>query len=142
MRNTKHPHIKLRAFQDTDGPEFVNILKLNSQYGYPEVEGIAAMQRVADCEAAVFIVAEVAQRPYGFIKGIYDGSRALIHLLSVHPDMQRQGIGSALVEAIRAEFKRRGAPSLSVTVTEHSAKFWKKQGFQSLPVFLMLQDSI
>ena len=120
----------------------VEILKANYQYGYPEVEGVEAMQRVAACDAAIFIVAAVDARPCGFIKGIYDGSRAIIHLLSVHPAMQHSGIGTALVRAFRAECKARNAPTLSVTVTEQSAGFWEKQGFERLPVFVMLEDPI
>ena len=58
------------------------------------------MQRVAACEAAIFLVAEVDGMARGLIRGIYDGSRAMIHLLSVHPDAHGQGIGKALVESI------------------------------------------
>jgi len=135
-------NIILRPFHESDGVELVEILKLNEQYEYPDVEGIASMRRVAACEAAIFIVAEIAQRPCGFIKGVYDGSRALIHLLTVHPEKNNSGIGSTLIKAFRAECLDRCASSLSVTVTEQSTGFWEKQGFKSLPVFLMLQESI
>ncbi|MBX3011806.1 MAG: GNAT family N-acetyltransferase [Caldilineaceae bacterium] len=134
--------IAIRPFQAADAPDLVEILKLNGQYGYAAIEGEAAMNRVAACDAAIFLVAETPHGPYGFIRAIYDGSRALIHLLSVHPDGQQSGIGQALVDAVRRECAQRGAPSLSVTVTEQSAGFWEKQGFKRLPVFLMLQESI
>jgi ribosomal protein S18 acetylase RimI-like enzyme len=130
----------IRAFRETDIPSLVKILELNGQYGYPEVEGPEAMKRVAKCAAAVFLVAEAHEQPCGFIKAVYDGSRALIHLLSVHPRHQRSGIGRALVHAAVAELQRRGAPSVSVTVTEKSTGFWERIGFKRLPVFLMLQE--
>ena len=44
------------------------------------------MRRVAACTATVFLLAEVQGQPQGFIRAVYDDSRALIHLLSVHPD--------------------------------------------------------
>ncbi len=97
------------------------------------------MKRVANCNAAVFLVAAVANKPYGFIKAVYDGSRALIHLLSVHPDYLHSGIGSALVDAVSTELVRRGAPTVSVTVTEKSLGFWEKEEFERLPVILMLK---
>jgi GNAT superfamily N-acetyltransferase len=131
--------VSIRPFTETDTARLVAILQYNGQYHYPEIEGPAAMRRVADCEAAVFLVAEVAGQPQGFIRAVYDGSRALIHLLSVHPDFQHEGIGRALVEAVEAELQRRGAPSVSVTVTERSAQFWEKQGFVPVPVSLMLK---
>ena len=131
--------IRTRSFIESDIEYLVEILQLNGQYGYPQVEGPEAMKRVAACDAAVFLVAETRGRPCGFIKAVYDGSRALIHLLSVHPHHQRSGIGGALVDAMLAELSRRGAPTVSVTVNEKSAGFWKKQGFSRLPVFLMLK---
>lgn len=100
------------------------------------------MTRAAACPAAIFLVADSPRGPRGLIRAVYDGSRAMIHLLSVHPEAQGSGVGTALVEAARAECRRRGAPSLSVTVTEQSAGFWERQGFVRLPVFLMVQDSI
>lgn len=131
--------ILIRPFTETDTARLVAILQHNEQYHYPEIEGPAAMRRVAACEAAVFLVAEVAGHPQGFIRAVYDGSRALIHLLSVHPDFQHEGIGQALVRAVEAELQRRGAPSVSVTATERSAQFWEKQGFLPVPVSLMLK---
>ncbi len=131
--------IRVRTFRPSDIPYLIQILKLNGQYNYPDVEGSDAMKRVANCDAAIFLVAQVEKVPRGFIKAAYDGSRALIHLLSVHPDHQRSGIGSMLVDAVSAELLRRNAPSVSVTVTAKSAGYWKKKGFKRLPVFLMLK---
>lgn len=131
--------MKIRNFADSDSSELVEILRANNQYACPEVEGPASMKRVANCEAAVFLVAEVEGRPRGLIKAVYDGSRAMIHLLSVHPEAQNQGIGKALVESVEREFARLGVSSVSVTATEQSAAYWEKSGFGKLPVFLMLR---
>lgn len=131
---------RIRDFSERDIPRLVEILELNEQYDCPEVEGPTAMERAANCDAAVFLVAEVEGQPCGFIRGVYDGSRAVIHLLSVHPDHQRLGIGKALVDATIGEFLNRDAPTVSATVTEESIEFWKRQGFRRLPVFLVLKD--
>ena len=132
--------VQIREFKESDIPRLVEILQLNGQYSYPHVEGPESMRRVAECEAAVFLVAEVAGTPCGFIRAIFDGSRALIHLLSVDPDCQRRGIGSALFNAVCSELACRGAPTVSVTVNEQSAVFWEKKGFKRLQVFLMLKE--
>jgi N-acetylglutamate synthase-like GNAT family acetyltransferase len=131
--------VGIRPFAETDCNALIDVLQRNGQFGYPDVEGAAAMRRVAACEAAVFLVAEVDGQARGLIRAVYDGSRALIHLLSVHPDVQRRGIGRDLVAAVEAELRRRGAPSVSVTVTETSAGFWERHGFSRLPVQLMLK---
>ena len=132
--------VGIRPFADGDCDALIEVLQRNGQYGYPEVEGAAAMRRVAACAAAVFLVAEVDGQARGLIRAVYDGSRALIHLLSVHPDIQRRGIGGDLVAAMEAELQRRGAPSVSVTVTDASASFWERHGFRRLPVHLMLKE--
>ena len=142
MTEPKTAAIQTRGFRESDIRRLVEILELNGQYGYPDVEGPDAMKRVAACEAAVFIVAEASGLPCGFIRGVYDGSRALIHLLSVHPDFHHAGIGTALVQAASAEFCRRGAVTISVTVTDKSSAFWKKQGFRSLPITVMLKEKL
>lgn len=132
--------IEIRDFRPEDGPKLVSILKLNDQFAHPDIEGTEAMGKVARCEATVFLVAETAEgKVAGCIKAVYDGSRALVHLLSIHPEHQRQGIGTALVHTATDELAARGAPTVSVTITDESAAFWTKLGFGRVPVFLMLK---
>jgi len=131
---------EMRRFKESDMDCLVEILKLNDQYKYPIIDGPSAMRRVANCEAAVFLVAEVEKQPCGFMRAVYDGSRALIHLLSIHPDYQNRGIGSALIEAVCAELFRRGAPTVSATITEQSVSFWEKKGFRRTPAFVVLKE--
>ncbi|HUR21612.1 MAG TPA: GNAT family N-acetyltransferase [Vicinamibacterales bacterium] len=133
--------IHVRPFHAADADDLVDILTRNGQFGHPDVEGATAMRRVAACEAAVFLVAEGEGRPQGFVRAIYDGSRALIHLLSVSPEAQHRGIGRTLVDAAQTELRRRGAPTVSVLVNDASAAFWQKQGFHALPVYLMLKTT-
>lgn len=130
----------IRPFTEGDIPNLVEILVLNNQYAFPEIEGPDAMQRVAACDAAIFLVAEVDGQARGLIRGVYDGSRAMIHLLSVHPEVHGQGIGEALVNAMYAELRQWGAPTVSVTVMDDSAGYWAKNGYEPLPVYLMLRE--
>ena len=126
----------IRDFQLTDRDEIVEILKLNNQYGFPEVDGPEAMKRVKACSAAVFLVCEIDGRVVGVVRGNYDGSRAIVHQLSVHPAYKKQGIGTALVKEIVNRFQRMGAPTVSATVTEESLPFWQKVGFRKTKVLL------
>ena len=130
--------MQIRKFEVSDIEELIEILRLNDQYGCPEVDGPDAMKRIQLCKAAVFLVCEVNGKAVGLIRGIYDGSRALIHQLSVHPKHQGRGIGKTLVKEIAKEFRKKGAPSVSATVNEKSLEFWKKGGFERVPVFLVL----
>jgi len=130
----------IRPFRVTDEDNIVDILKRNGQYDYPSIEGPEAMERVAKCGAAVFLVAEISSTVVGCIRATYDGSRAMIHLLSVLPEYQGLGIGTGLFESVVHILSARGASTISVTVTDSSEDFWSKLGFDKLPVFLMLRD--
>jgi N-acetylglutamate synthase-like GNAT family acetyltransferase len=130
-----------RPFKSTDAESIVEILKKNRQYDYPDIEGPEAMSRVAECPAAVFLVAEINPKVAGCVRATYDGSRAMIHLLSVLPELQNRGIGTSLVKAVVSVLSSRGAPTVSVTVTDASEVFWSKLGFDKLPVFLMLRET-
>jgi N-acetylglutamate synthase-like GNAT family acetyltransferase len=95
------------------------------------------MKRVKSCRAAVFLVCEVDGKIVGVVRGNYDGSRAMIHQLSIHPAYQRQGIGTALVMEIVTRFLQLGAPTVSATVTKESLSFWLKVGLRKTKVFLV-----
>ena len=127
----------IRGFEHNDADQIVAILKLNNQYAFPEVDGPEAMMRVKACIAAVFLVFEIDGKVVGVIRGSYDGSRAMIHQLSVHPTYQRRGIGRVLVEEIVKKFKEMGAPTVSATITERSFPFFQKVGFRKIDVFLV-----
>lgn len=132
--------VTVRGFREGDEPFLVEILQKNHQYGSPSVDGPEAMRRVAQNSAAAFLVAVEGDVPVGFVRGVYDGSRAMIHQLSVYPEQQREGIGTRLVREISQEFARRGAPTVSATVTSNSIAFWERIGFERLEVFLALGD--
>jgi len=129
--------VLIRDFQLADTSQIVEILKLNSQYGFPEVDGPEAMKRVKACGSAVFLVCEMEGKVVGVVRGNYDGSRAMIHQLSVHPAYQRRGIGTALVKEIVERFQQIGAPTVSATVTEESLPFWQRVGFRKTKAFIV-----
>jgi ribosomal protein S18 acetylase RimI-like enzyme len=120
----------IRDFAPEDSEALVEILRANLQYADPATEGPEAMLRVHRCQAAVFLVAEEGGKPVGLSRGVYDGSKALIHIVSVHPTYQGRGIGTALVRETARRFKERGATNLAVTVPGDNLEFWKKQSFR------------
>jgi GNAT superfamily N-acetyltransferase len=132
--------MRVRDYRRSDAEHLVEILKVNGQYEYPHVEGPDAMDRVAACGAAVALVAEVDGQVVGYIRAVYDGARALIHLLTVQPDYQRKGVGAALLAAVEVELRKRGATGTAVTVTEASLSYWERMGFKRVPAFLMLKE--
>jgi len=129
--------MKIREARSSDINKIVEIITLNNQFGITEVDGSEAMQRVINCKAAVFLVCEINRKVVGTIRGVYDGSRALIHQLSVHPTYQKRGIGSSLVMHIISKFQQLGALTVSATITERNAPFWYRIGFKKTKAFLV-----
>ena len=119
----------IREFRSSDSMALVEILRANQQYGHPDIDGPEAMEKVRQCQAAEFLVAEIEGDPVGMIRGTFDGSRAVIYLASVRPSHKRQGIGADLVREIARRFKARGALSLAVIVPG-DAGFWKAMHFR------------
>jgi ribosomal protein S18 acetylase RimI-like enzyme len=119
----------IRDFVPADCDSLVEVLKANLQFGLPEIDGPKAMLRVCDCDAAEFLVAEEKGRVVGLIRGVFDGSRAIVSLVSVHPDYQRRGIGTALVSEIARRFKAKGSNHLSV-IAAGNLDLLKKMGFK------------
>jgi ribosomal protein S18 acetylase RimI-like enzyme len=120
----------IREFQPEDAQALVKILRANLQYSDPDTEGPEAMLRVHECKAAVFLVAEEDGKPIGLSRGVYDGSKALIHMVSVDPACQGRGVGSELVRETAKRFKERGANNLAVTVPGDNLEFWRKLSFR------------
>ena len=86
-----------------------------------------------------FLCAEIDNKVAGCIGATYDGARAIIHLLSVDPQLQKQNIGRTLVRAVCAELKHRSLPTVAVTTTEDSQSYWEDLDFELLPVLMMIK---
>ncbi len=127
----------IRDFEARDVETIVAILKANQQYGHEEIDGPEAMLRVRACPAAEFIVAEEDGQVVGMARGVYDGSRALLHIISVDPQYQRRGIGKALLCEIARRFRARGAHDLAVTVPGEVG-FWQRYGFRTTTRLMLI----
>jgi ribosomal protein S18 acetylase RimI-like enzyme len=82
---------------------------------------------------AVVLVAEVGGRLVGSVIGTFDGWRANIYRLAVHPDERRRGIARALVAEVEKGLARLGARRITALVEkEHplAMGFWEAVGYQ------------
>lgn len=77
-------------------------------------------------------VAEEGEMLFGVILSGHDGRRGFIHHTAVRGDIQRQGIGSALVNAALEALHAEGIRKVALVVFARNEKgnsFWEKQGF-------------
>ena len=92
----------------------------------------AALQAQFDDPLHAWRVATVAGRITGFAHAMMDGADCKLDKLYVHPDSQRQGIGSALLAAIRGWARQRAARRLWLQVNRGNAPAiaaYQKYGF-------------
>lgn len=85
------------------------------------------------------VCATDGDRLVGFVNVAWDGSvHAFLLDTTVHPDYQRQGIGTALVREAAAMSRARGAEWLHVDYEEHLEAFYQGCGFRPTPAGLLL----
>jgi len=76
---------------------------------------------LAASENALWLVCESQGSVAGFLMGRYVVDEAEIHNLGVRRSERRRGIGTALIEAAVAEFRKRGACRIYLEVRESNA---------------------
>ena len=112
--------VKIREAVFEDFGRLEEILLQNDMLTSPEVEGYAV----------------------GMIRGCYDGSRAIIHQMAVDKTYQKRDVGKRMLYELASRFKGDGAPSISVTATKKSRKYYKNLSFSDLPITLMVSFDI
>ena len=82
--------------------------------------------------ASTVLVATRDNGPVGHAMGQRDGSEIILYSLYVHPDWQRKGIGSALLDAVIADHLEAKAIRLEVLKDNAAAIAWyQANGFES-----------
>jgi ribosomal protein S18 acetylase RimI-like enzyme len=89
---------------------------------------LARLLEIVENQSHVTLIAEADGRLAGFLLLLDDlpdevtsTPQAFIAYMAVEPELQRRGIGKALLEAAESEAKRRGLPYISLMVTEENA---------------------
>jgi ribosomal protein S18 acetylase RimI-like enzyme len=70
----------------------------------------------------------------------FDGHRGWVYYLAVQPELQRSGLGKAMLNAAEQWLRARGAPKLLLTASEENAAafgFYKALGFARSPVVVL-----
>jgi predicted N-acetyltransferase YhbS len=133
------PHIA--EAQEEDFAEIEEILAENGML-VRAIDGQEAMKRIRKVMGQYFLVAREGGRVVGFIRATYDGSRAIVHQMAVRARRQRHGVGRALVHEMCKRLQQNGAPTVSVTATEQSQRYYEQFSFERLPITLMLANDI
>jgi putative acetyltransferase len=127
--------VTIRPERPTDHDAIAAVV--TAAFGSPaEARLVADVRASENYVAGLSLVAEHEGRVVGHVMvsyvGLNDGSGnerriASLSPLAVAPDVQRRGVGSALVRAVTAEADRRGEP---LVVLEGSPAYYGRLGFE------------
>ncbi|MBI2330381.1 GNAT family N-acetyltransferase [Candidatus Daviesbacteria bacterium] len=81
----------------------------------------------------------------GTVFGIFNGRRAWIHHLAVHPAFQNMGIGSLLLKKVEQALKIVGAERVCLWVDKINLKvlfFYKKYGYREMKNAICLRKNL
>jgi ribosomal protein S18 acetylase RimI-like enzyme len=123
----------IRTYRDQDLAAIAalwnDLFPATASYHAPE----ESVRRMVAEAPDLFFVAEVDGEVIGTVLAGWDGHRGWIYSMGVRPDLQRGGIGSALlghaVEALRA----RGCPKINLQVLADNRAvvgFYERHGFK------------
>jgi len=129
---------RIREAKPEDFERLEQILYENNMLDNPDIDGKIAMQRVYERMGKYFLVAENEEGVVGVLRGVYDGSRAMIHQIAVDRKYQRRGIGKKLINEVSRRFKEDGAKTVSLTSTQGSMNYYRNLGFFEVPIKLMI----
>ncbi|MFT0861183.1 GNAT family acetyltransferase [Ancylobacter sp. G4_0304] len=110
---------------------------LTVPYNDPAADFRQALGREA---SDVLIARAECGRIVGAVMVGHDGHRGWLYYLAAEPTMQRQGIGSVMVEAAEGWLKARGIVKAQLLVRETNAgvvAFYEKLGFEIAPRLVM-----
>ncbi|HLD41669.1 MAG TPA: GNAT family N-acetyltransferase [archaeon] len=133
--------ISIQTAKEEDFVQIEEILKENEMF-VADIDGKEMMKRIQKISGKYFLVAKEDHVVIGFIRVVYDGSRALIHQMAVRKTNQRKGVGKKLILEVCKMLKDDGAPTVSVTVTDKSTSYYQSLSFKKLPITLMLAEDI
>jgi ribosomal-protein-alanine N-acetyltransferase len=119
----------IRAFRLTDLGE---VLRIERQAFLQEAYDWIEFTRLYWAGRDTFLVAQVERHLAGYIAGLMDGGEGYIASIAVAPDRRRQGIGRALLDAVKQKFIARGAITMALHVragNEPAIALYRQFGF-------------
>lgn len=126
--------MRLRSFQLSDAHDVSQIWKLTASHEQ-ERETLQVLSKQLGVDRDLVLVAEAPDgKVVGAIVGTIDGSSGFFYCLAVHPDYQRQKIGTRLVNALEERFLQKGVKRIWITVDEGTKKllpFYQHLGYRN-----------
>lgn len=131
--------MEIRIFRSDEIEEVLTLWErcdLFTEGSDPELD----IERKLGHHPELFLVAELAGEIVGTVMGGYDGLRASLYYLAVHPEYRGRGVGNALINRLEKKLKALGCSRLAVTLDEEAdllIGFYQKLNYDIVDTLIM-----
>ena len=133
MRPAESPGpLQLRTYRPEDLPAVVALWRELFPATAPHHAPEESVRRMVAHAPDLFFVAEREGVVAGTVLAGWDGHRGWIYSLGVRPDLQRSGIGSALLTHALEALRRRDCPKVNLQILDSNRAviaFYRRHGF-------------
>lgn len=124
----------IRQFSHTDLEDIISLWELcglTRPWNNPEID----IFRKAEQQDSLFLIATRDDKLVATLMGGYDGHRGWISYLAVHPQYQRQGIATALVQQLEKRLVAKGCPKVQLLIRKDNLdiqSFYDELGYEEV----------
>lgn len=124
----------IRQFSHTDLEDIISLWELcglTRPWNNPEID----IFRKAEQQDGLFLIATRDDKLVATLMGGYDGHRGWISYLAVHPQYQRQGIATALIQQLEKRLIARGCPKVQLLIRKDNLdiqSFYDELGYEEV----------
>ena len=135
--NRRPAGLQVRPFRLADYPAVAELWQTSGL----AVDSREQVRRRLKHDRGLFLVAEVKGKLVGVAMGAWDGRRASLWRLAVHPDFQRRGVARALMSELESRLQALGTGGAFLLVWHENRpalKLYQKCGYEPHPGVLFM----
>jgi ribosomal protein S18 acetylase RimI-like enzyme len=122
----------IRTYQPADETAVIELWR-KCNLTRPQNDPKKDIERKLKVNPELFLVGTEGNKVVATVMGNYDGHRGWIYYLGVDPDLQRNGFGRRITEAMEKELLARGCPKINLQVRKdnlEAVKFYENIGYK------------
>lgn len=125
-------NVQIRPYQEIDEGSVVALWGAVFPHPAPRNAPRSVIAQKLALQRDLFLVGVAENSVVGTAMGGYDGHRGWLYAVAVRPDLQRRGIGRALVRGVEGALIALGCPKLNLQVLTSNAAvvaFYERLGY-------------